>query len=107
MEGEKGTRRLSSSLTSRRRLELLERGLGSPPEPPGVTDLGDGGEDHSGEDGEGDERHGEAVEGRDGAEGDEVVAAAEEESEVEEERESDVEGDGGEEEPPPPPPLNR
>lgn len=82
--------------------EPLERGgPGAAPEPPGVADLGGGGEEDAGEDGEGDEGHGEGVEGGDGAEGEGAAAAEEEEEEaVEEEGGSDVRGDRGEDEGP-------
>ena len=69
--------------------EPLEGGLGAAPEPPGVADLGGGGEECSGEDGGGAEGHGAAVEGGEGAEG-----------EGEGEGEEEVEGYGGEEEGP-------
>ena len=65
--------------------EPLERGrLIAAPEPPGVADLGGGGEEYAGEDGGGEEGHGEAMDGRDGSERDWTVATGEEEEEVEE-----------------------
>ncbi|KAA8547306.1 hypothetical protein F0562_003830 [Nyssa sinensis] len=66
--------------------EPLEWGLRAPPEPPGVSDLGGRGEEDAGEDGDRDEGHGEAVEGRDRTErnGAAVVAEEEADKEVEE-----------------------
>lgn len=81
--------------------EPLEGGFGSPPEPAGVSDLGGGGEDESGEDGDGDEGHEEGVDGGDWAEGDGAISPEKEvEEEMEENGEDDVGEDGGEEEEP-------
>ncbi|KAA8537673.1 hypothetical protein F0562_027337 [Nyssa sinensis] len=63
----------------------LEWGFGAVPEPSGVANLGVGGGEDADEDGGGDESHGEAVEGRDGAEWDGSASAEEEEDERERE----------------------
>lgn len=79
----------------------LERGLGPPPEPAGLVDLGGGGQEDSGEDGGGDDGHAEAVDGGNGSERDGSTRAAEEgEEEAEDDGEEEVEGDGGEQEGP-------
>lgn len=75
-------------------------GLGAAPEPAGVADLCGGGEDGADEDYGGDQRHGEAMDGRYGSERDGTAAPEERQDEVERGGGSDVGCDGCEEEGP-------
>ncbi|RAL40495.1 hypothetical protein DM860_006565 [Cuscuta australis] len=79
--------------------EPLERGRGPGPlpHPPRVADFGCGGGEGPEEDGGGDEGHGEAMEGREAADGDGAASDEEEEEEVEGGGGDDVGGDGGDE----------
>ncbi|KAF3663095.1 hypothetical protein FXO38_10805 [Capsicum annuum] len=80
---------------------LESGGFAPPPEPTSFPDFSGGGEEDSGEYGEGDEGHGEGVDGGDRAERERTaVAEEEEEEEMEEDGEEDVGSYGGEEEGP-------
>lgn len=63
--------------------EPLERGgAGSAPQPPRVADLGGGGEEAPGEDGGGDERHRQGVDGGERPEGDGAAVSENEERKI-------------------------